>query len=313
MINGRIGELYTEGGEKFGHGRRAANRQRSSADLRPASVTSAFPASMPMRSTLLSLAALLLSVQMNAQLNAGEVPAGMTALDLNIDIALSTNMTTDSASLELDCDDLPDAWAVLYRGFPGVDLPNYAMLHFVDSNIEVCQDMALQYLKRPLYYDLGQELACTGNFNWQSGAQIFLGELGGFTAIGPAVIDSLYIAYRSGTTLGWIELSFDINDDAEINLQVYRVLSLCGNSTFISPNELPAAVSLFPNPGHGEPVRVESADALRSIDVLDATGRTIAQYNGTIRTIAAPQVAGAYLLRVLHVDGRRSVSRMVRY
>jgi hypothetical protein len=313
MINARIGELYTEGGEKFGHGRRAANRQRPCTDLRPASVASAFPASMPMRSTLLSLAALLISVQMNAQLNAGEVPAGMTALDLNIDIALTTNFSADSASVEFDCDDLPDAWAVLFRGMPAIDAPNSAMLRFVDTDIEVCLDLFTGFQQRPAYYNEGNTLSCSDGYTWQSAAQVYLGDLGTFMASGPASIDSLYIAYRRGTTLGWIQLSFDINDDAEINLQVHRVLSLCGNTTSSSPNELPAAVSLFPNPSHGETVRVQSAGALRSIDVLDAMGRTIALYNGTPSTIAAPQVAGAYLLRVLHVDGRRSVSRMVWY
>ncbi|MBK6832014.1 MAG: hypothetical protein IPG92_15365 [Flavobacteriales bacterium] len=236
----------------------------------------------------------------------------MTALDLNIDLALSTNFTADSAALELDCDDSFDGWALLLSGYPAVDAPNYAMLRFVDSDIEVCQDMALQYMKRPQYYDLGQMLDCSGDFGWQNTAQVYLGNLGGFSAIGPAVIDSLYIAYRRGETMGWIELSVDINDDAEIDMQVHRVLSLCGNTTSVAPNELPATVSLFPNPSNGETINVKSADAWRSIDVLDATGRTIAQYNGTVRTFAAPEVAGAHLVRFLHADGRRTTERLVR-
>ncbi len=266
-----------------------------------------------MRTTLLPLAALLLSGQANAQLNAGEVPAGMTALDLNIDIALTTNFSTDSASVEFDCDDFPDAWAMLFRGMPAIDAPNSAMLHFVDTDIEVCLDLFTGYQQRPAYYNEGNPLVCSDGFTWQSAAQVYLGDLGTFTAIGPAVVDSMYIAYRRGAAMGWIELSFDINDDNEINLQVHRVLSLCGNTTSISPNDLSTVVSLFPNPSSGEPVRVQSADALRSIDVLDATGRTIAHYNGTARTIAAPEVAGSYLVRFLHVDGRRSTTRLVRY
>ncbi|MBL0045723.1 MAG: T9SS type A sorting domain-containing protein [Flavobacteriales bacterium] len=261
-----------------------------------------------MRTTLLPLAALLISTTANAQLNAGEVPAGMTALDLNIDIALTTNFTADSAALELDCDDSFDAWAQLFRGMPAVDAPNSAMLHFIDTDIEVCADMAPDYLKRPKYYAFGEPLDCAGNFEWQNVPQLSLGDLGTFTAIGPAVIDSMYIAYRRGTTMGWIELSFDVNDDAEINLQVHSVLPLCPVIMSVEEGALPATVNLFPNPSNGEAINLQSAGALRSIDVMDATGRTIAHYNGTVRTIAAPKVAGTYLVRFLHSDGQRSTT-----
>jgi hypothetical protein len=71
-------------------------------------------------------------------------------------------------------------------------------------------------------------------------------------------------------------------------------------------------VTLFPNPSTGGTINVKRADELRSIDVLDATGRTIAQYNGTVRTITAPEVAGAYLVRFFHSDERRSYTRLVR-
>ncbi len=255
-----------------------------------------------MRSTLLPLSALLFCTQANAQLNAGEVPNGMTTLDLNIDIALTTNFTADSAALELDCDDSFDAWAQLFRGMPAIDAPNSAMLQFIDTDIEVCLDLFAGFQQRPAYYNEGNPLSCSDGYTWQSAAQVFLGDLGSFTAIGPAVIDSLYIAYRRGTQLGWILLSFDINDDAEINLQVHSVLPLCPVIMSVEEGAFSATINLYPNPSNGEAINVKSADTLRSIDVLDATGRTVAQYNGTVRTIPAPEVAGAYLVRFLHAE-----------
>lgn len=266
-----------------------------------------------MRTTLLPLAVLFLSAHVHAQLTAGEVPNGMSALDLNIDIALTTSFTTDSASLELDCDDFFDAWAWLHRGAPQIDAPNYAMLHFVDTDMEVCADLAPTFQQRPKYYAFGEPLDCAGGFEWQSIPQLVLGDLGTFTAIGPAVIDSMYIAYRRGATMGWIELSIDINDDAQINLQVHRVLSLCPGAQSIPLNEGPAPVALFPNPNAGEQVRVESRDAWQWIELMDMSGRSIARYQGHVRTIAAPEVAGTYLVRIVHADGRSSMVPLVRY
>ncbi len=265
-----------------------------------------------MRTRFLPLGALLLNIHAQAQLTAGEVPNGLNALDLNIHLALTTSFTTDSAGLELDCDDFPDAWAVLHRGFPAVDAPNSAMLHFVDSDMEVCLNMAPGFQQRPKYHAFGEPLDCAGDFDWQSGAQLVLGDLGGFTAIGPASIDSLYIAYRRGPALGWIQLSFDVIDDAVIDLQVHRVLPLCPGAMSVARSEEPVAVLLFPNPSNGEGIRLQGTETMQSIEVLDPRGRIIARYSGTERTIPAPTTAGLYLVRVTFADGRRATVRFVR-
>jgi len=248
----------------------------------------------------------------NAQITAGEVPPGQFAYNTSVDLGLTTIFTADSSGLELDCDDAIDGWALLLRGYPAVDAPNSAELDFYMDEVEVCMDMASGSQQRPKYHAFGELMDCTGDHAWQDGDQVFLGDIGGFTAIGPVMVDSLYIAYRQNGIPGWLLLSFDLNDDEEIELQVHSILSVCGGSTSIPQLEAPMPVTLFPNPSNGEAINVKSADALRSIDVLDATGRTIAQYNGMARTIAAPEVAGAYLVRFFHSDERRSYTRLVR-
>lgn len=261
--------------------------------------------------TLLALA--LLRIPASAQLTAGEVPSGMSALDVNITITLGTPMTTDSAALELDCDDFPDAWAVLQRGMPAVDAPNTAALHFMDSDLELCANLAPSYQQRPKYYAFGQPLDCAGDFEWQAVGGITLGDLGGFMATGPASVDSLYIAYRRGPTVGWIQLSFDVNDGIPVYLRIHRVLAVCPSTTSISQSADMDPLLLFPNPADGGAVRVQSTRALRALEVLDATGRCVARYSGNARSFAAPEVPGTYLVRAQLADGRRTTVRWVRY
>ena len=85
---------------------------------------------------------LFLSAPASAQLHAGEVPGGSSALDVGIDIALNTSFTEDSAGVEVDCDDQPDITVVLMHGAPPVDAPNIAPLRMVDDDLEFCADPA---------------------------------------------------------------------------------------------------------------------------------------------------------------------------
>jgi len=266
-----------------------------------------------MRTRALPIAVLLLiSAPASAQLHAGEVPNGSSAYDVGIDIVLSTSFTMDSAAFEVDCDDQPDIWAVLIHGAPFIDAPNVAMLHMVDDDLEFCADLAPSFQQRPQYYAFDQPLDCTGDFDWQGGNEIVLGDFGSFTAIGPTTIDSMYVAYRRGTQVGWILLSFELADGLTVRLQVHRVLPICPITTSVI-ERLAQTVALFPNPSDGQSIRVESSAALRSIEVLDPAGRLVARHDGKVRTIPAPEVAGTYLVRATHADGRRSITRLVRH
>lgn len=71
--------------------------------------------------------------------------------------------------------------------------------------------------------------------------------------------------------------------------------------------------ALFPNPSNGQSIHVQGAATLRSLDVFDPTGRLIAHYNGTVRTIAAPEVTGTYFVRAVQADGRLTTTRLMRY
>lgn len=269
-----------------------------------------------MKARLLILCSVLLFARSggNAQLLAGEVPDGISAYDVNLSITLTIPFTADSSSLEFDCDDFHDAKAVLYRGAPEVDGPNIALLRFVDDDIEVCADMATGFQQRPKYHAFGEPLDCAGGFGWQAVDRIVLGDFGGFTAIGPVAITNQYIAYRRGAQTGWILLSFEVQGGLNsVNMQVHQLLPLCPGAMSVADGATASVISLFPNPSNSGPIRVESADALRSIDVLDATGRIVAQYGGAIRWIASPGNAGTYVVRATHSDGRVRVMHLVSY
>lgn len=263
-----------------------------------------------MRSLLLPLALVVLCKPLAAQLTAGGVPPGGTVLQTNINLALSVPNTTDSASLELDCDDFLDAWAVLHRDMPEVDGTNWAALHFVDDDIEVCVDLLSGFSQRPKYHLFGEPLDCGANFSWQPVGQLYLGDYGGFVMTGPFAIDNQYIAYRRNGQVGWIKLSFEL-DQSTIALHVPELLPLCPITVGIDEQPGAGGFTLFPNPGNGREIHVMAETPLEQIEVFDATGRTLARYAGTARTIPAPVSPGTYLVRATQADGQRSTLRWV--
>ncbi|MBK7553619.1 MAG: hypothetical protein IPO17_17520 [Flavobacteriales bacterium] len=47
--------------------------------------------------------------------------------------------------------------------------------------------------------------------------------------------------------------------------------------------------------------------------VLDLSGKVLAQYSESVRSIASPEVAGTYLVRGWYADGRTTTERLVQY
>ncbi|HEX2616898.1 MAG TPA: T9SS type A sorting domain-containing protein [Flavobacteriales bacterium] len=265
-----------------------------------------------MRTPLLPIAILFcISVPVKAQLHAGEIPTGASAVDVGIDLILNTAQTQDAATFEIDCDDQPDIMAVLINGAPPIDAPNIAQLHLLDDDLELCADLAT--FQRPQYYTTGELLACTGNFDWQSDSVNVLGDFGSFTAIGPSSMDTMYVAYRRGAQVGWILLSFDVDGLGSSRLQIHRVLPVCPITTGIAEQDASSDFALYPNPSNGEPIGMNGPEVPHHIEVLDAAGRVVARHVGTVRTFPAPEQGGTYLVRAQYTDGRRSTARLVRY
>ena len=261
---------------------------------------------------LLSFAGLYLTHgPLKAQLLAGQVPDGLNAMVLDQTLSLSQAFSADSIALEFDCDDSQDAWVVLYRGAPEVDGPNSAVIHFLDDDVEVCASLAPPIQVRPKYHVLGDALDCAGDFDWQISDELMLGDFGGFIATGPISIDSMYVGYKRGSQTGWMLLSFDLQGEPAVTLTAHRLLPICPGATSVDVVPPGSGISMHPNPGNGEYIRVESATPLISIELLDATGRSLSQHDGTVRIIPSPTAAGTYFVRALLADGRISLLRLI--
>ena len=257
--------------------------------------------------------ALLPGGMVNAQINAGDVPPGTTAIDFGIDLILNDPFTSISASLELDCDDQPEVAATLIRGEPMIDAPNIARLDILVPDVELCMDLApIPFQRRPQYHSFGQALDCAGAFSWQGDSVNVLGDFGTFTAIGPIVMDSVYVAFRQGgTQVGWILLSFDLNGGLlPVRLTIHEWLQFCGPTGMDHAPSVPL-IGLYPDGGDGSVIHVQGAGTARSIEVLDMRGRPIALYGGNVRTIRIPTVAGIYLVQAVWADGQRATARLI--
>lgn len=265
-------------------------------------------------SQLLPLALFLITPELHAQVNAGDVPPGTSVATEAIELELNSMFSIDTADIHLDCDGVADLQAILVQGAPPIDAPNFCALRLLHTGLELCSDLD-PYFWRPRYHDQGDPLSCTGGFDWRSDSLTVLGDLGSFTAMGPVTVDSQYVAYRSGGEVGWLLLSFDLNGGGlsqSVSFTIHQVLVQCIGLGVAEPAS-PTAPVLFPNPSNGQPVRVESVVPLRSIEVLDLSGKVLAQYSGPVRSIPAPAAAGSYLVRTTTLEGRRGVGRLVRY
>ncbi len=264
-----------------------------------------------MRSSLLLIATLAFGASTQAQLTAGEVPAGASAVDQNINLLLSAPFSADSAGLEIDCDDFPDIMAMLISGAPPIDAPNVALLRLIDTDLEVLAD-GNSSASRPLFLDAGEPIVPSGDFDWQSGEYFTLGDFGSFTAIGPVQISSQYIGVRRGAQVAWVQLSFLLNNALSVSLQVHNALSFCGLTTALAENDQ-ERMRLAPSISHGEPIRVVTTEPWLRIEVLDAAGRTVARHAAGGAFIPPPDASGTYTLRIWQASGPPLLARLVRY
>ena len=56
---------------------------------------------------------------------------------------------------------------------------------------------------------------------------------------------------------------------------------------------------------------VTGASVDATAELLDATGRSLSQHDGTVRIIPSPTAAGTYFVRALLADGRISLLRLI--
>lgn len=245
-----------------------------------------------------------------AQLHAGEVPSGATAIELGIAIDLPGSNTTDAATIDLDCDGFADLKVMLVHGMPEADAPNYAVLRTLYADMEICRK-GTGTSARPSYYLEGEELTCTGDFDWRSTPTTVLGVYGTRGATGPFRADSMYIAFSNKGQVGWLELSFRLNSQVP-RLRVHRVLTWC-NAGAEAPLA-PAGVELrvMNNVTAGEPLRITNGQEFTAFEMYDLAGKLVLTRQAPATELEAPADPGTYIMHGVKADGQRAVAKVIR-
>ncbi len=147
----------------------------------------------------------------------------------------------DSASFDINCDVFPDFAVKLYKGYTAIDGANSVVLHVLNDSIEIVNDT--NGFSVPRYYNIGDTLKCPENFKWASDSIYVLGSVCGWGCWwAPDSINNMYIAYRKANQIGWIKLSFQLEDGGSCSkpctISISSILVSC-NHGISEPFECP--------------------------------------------------------------------------
>ena len=171
-----------------------------------------------------------------SQVFAGSGYSGLYISDPNVNLSVSTVGNTVSGMIDLNCDSFADIRVDLHRGATMVDAPNTAYLFVLNPAFEICGDTGLTLLRNVNYFNFGDSLICPSSSYWANDTIYKLGNFGCMDCTGPFSVSNLFIAYRNISTsqIGWIKISFDLNDPSPIELTIPEALSPCISTSLIS-------------------------------------------------------------------------------
>lgn len=235
----------------------------------------------------------------NAQTNAGAVPGGMSITNPNVNLSVSTSMNATGMAFDVDCDGNPDLMATLWKGTTAIDIPNEARLERLNPNIEICGDTGVLSIAKQ--YVNGDPLLCMGSEDWRPDTMHLVANYGCFLCPGPWDATDTYIAYRIGTQIGWIKMSYNINDlgsgTQAITFDINEVLSPCTPNSLSDPNPAPA-LTVYPNPSDNGTLRIESSESIAQVEVLNLMGQRLQLTPLSHNELTLPQESGLYVLRI---------------
>lgn len=246
------------------------------------------------------LAMLFVSVSWTlAQTTAGSVPNGMSITNSNVNLSVSTSQAGANMPFGIDCDGMDDISIKLYKGNPSFDLPNSTSMYLLNPLFEICSDTGAYSI--PSYYNLGDTLLCVGNREWKSDSINYLGNYGCFGCTGPATISNMYLAYRIGSQVGWIKISYDIDDmgvsSAPITMSIPEVLSPCTVNS-LQQIQSDKAFYLTPNPTLNGNIEIHCLEKINSIEVVSMMGQFVKVIEVNSAKIKLPDQKGIYIIRV---------------
>jgi len=238
----------------------------------------------------------------SAQVTAGSVRFGTSAINSNIHLLAAGNERDTATVLDLDCDGINDVRLYLYNGNLEVDGRNEARLILLNDSFSVCTDTGQAGLIA--LYNAGDTL-CTGAHQWSADTNITLGCYGGFTMIcyqQYSTVDK-YIAYikKSTQQIGWIKASFNLMADT-LALSVKELLVLCKPEAVSEPDDA-AHFNLSPNPSPDGKVKITRGERISWIEVFNCYGQVVKTFHGYSNEIVLPDQGGIYIVRLFYDSG----------
>ena len=239
-----------------------------------------------------------------AQLTAGSVPSGMSAVDPNINLSVAIVAQDTSLAFDIDCDGANDMRVELYKGHVAVDGVSSASLYLTSDSFVICADTLTTSYPPVVYYNMTDLINPFAN-QWRTDTLFVLGCYGGFICPGPFSANNLYVAYRktlsnSSYQVGWIKVTFDLNDQGvttyPITLSIPEILSFCAPTAI---HKMPqSALRLYPNPSNGR-VQLHGGEGIKQVEIINQAGETVDIIKGNPGVISLPQQTGTYIVRAV--------------
>lgn len=235
-----------------------------------------------------------------AQITAGSIPAGTSVYNPGINLETDSIFEEDTASFDIDCDGVNDIRLTLYKGPTIIDGANVVSLFLLNSSLEICTDTG--YYSEAHFYNFGDSLNCIASEEWISDSISYLSSFGCFGCIGPGVLNDVYVQYKLGSSIGWIKVSFDIDDiTPELTATVSEVLQLC---TVTGEIERPEddRIFIYPNPTMEGIIQLEGGKRVASVQLYNVAGQRMDVQLLPNNQIKIPNEKGLYALRVIDVN-----------
>jgi hypothetical protein len=243
-----------------------------------------------------------------AQLPAGSVPSGMSAVDPNVNLSVAVVAQDTSISFDIDCDGANDMRVELYKGHVAVDGVSSAYLYLINDSFAISADTVAISYPSVAYFNVTDIINPFVN-QWRTDNQIVLGCYGGFVCQGPASANGLYIAYRktlSNSThqIGWIKITFNLIDqgvpNSPITLSIPELLTFCDPTAIDKLSQ--SAYHLYPNPSI-DYIQLQGAIGVKQIQIFNLLGERVEVINGNPGVITLPLQTGIYIIRVINENG----------
>ena len=251
-----------------------------------------------------------------AQTVAGTLPSGANLQSPGLNMVVDTVEESRTETLDLNCDGQPDLAFTISFGYIALDAPSSAHLTVLNNDIEICgHEPMVSYHPQAIQHQSGDLLDCSGNNNWFTDTTITLGWWGGFVPLQPFTATNRYLAFREGSNVGWVRISYNVDQSlGAVFLEVDELALFCMTNSVDNASFLPATL-VYPNPVQaGFTVDFGEVTSGITVRLISTMGREVLSetYGQTNQVYLTPNAApGYYLLEISNEAGLRNTQPLI--